>query len=140
MVFLNFSKISVLFSKHSVTLIERLNSRENTRGVEEAMLTPENLQIIGNEIAIAWSDGSESYFPMAYLRARSPSAENRGETDIFGRKYGGTNRTDFDGVEVVGWQFVGNYAVRFEFSDGHNTGLYSFSYLKELEHELGSGG
>ncbi len=103
------------------------------------MQTPTNLQIIGNEIAIAWSDGAESYFPMAFLRAHSPSAENRGETDIFGRKYGGAERTDYSGVEVVGWRFVGNYAVRFEFSDGHNTGLYSFSYLRELEAKLESG-
>lgn len=100
------------------------------------MQTPKNMQIIGREVAIAWSDGSESYFPMSFLRAHSPSAENRGETDIFGRKYGGTNRTEFDAVEVLGWRFVGNYAVRFEFSDGHNTGLYSFSYLKELEEKL----
>ncbi len=97
------------------------------------MLKPKNVQSIGQEIAIAWSDGTESYFPMAFLRKHSPSAENRGETDIFGQKYGGTDRTDYDGVTVTGWQFVGNYAIRFEFSDGHGTGLYSFSYLKELE-------
>ncbi len=97
------------------------------------MLKPKNVQSIGQEIAIAWSDGSESYFPMAFLRRHSPSAENRGETDIFGQKYGGTDRTDFEGVTVTGWHFVGNYAIRFEFSDGHDTGLYSFSFLKELE-------
>ncbi len=100
------------------------------------MQTPKQIQIAGDEVAIAWSDGSESYFPMAFLRTHSPSAENRGETDIFGRKYGGTDRTDYSGVDVVGWHFVGNYAVRFEFSDGHNTGLFSFAYLKDLETKL----
>ncbi len=103
------------------------------------MHTPRDLQIIGKEVAIAWSDGSESYFPMEFLRARSPSAEMQGETDILGRRHGGDDRRDFPGVEVVGWSFVGNYAVRFEFSDGHNTGLYSFAYLKELEREREAG-
>ena len=100
------------------------------------MLKPKNVQSIGNEIAIAWSDGSESYFPMAFLRENSPSAENRGETDILGRKYGGTDRVNFEGISVTGWHFVGNYAIRFEFSDGHNTGLYSYAYLKELERRV----
>ncbi len=100
------------------------------------METPTNIQVIGREVAIAWSDGSESYFPMSFLRVHSPSAENKGETDIFGRKYGGADRTDFGDTEVVGWHFVGNYAVRFEFSDGHNTGIFSYAYLKELEEKL----
>ncbi|MEX2382886.1 MAG: DUF971 domain-containing protein [Opitutales bacterium] len=96
------------------------------------MQTPENIQIIGKEIAICWSDSSESYFSMEFLRAHSPSAENQGETDILGNQYGGGGPKTFPGVEVTGWSFVGNYAVCFEFSDGHRTGLYSYEYLKKL--------
>lgn len=46
-------------------------------------LRPEEIQLIGAEVALRWSDGREDYFPMEVLRAASPSAENRGEPDIF---------------------------------------------------------
>lgn len=95
-------------------------------------LKPQNIQIIGQEVAIVWSDGSESYIPAPKLRASSPSAETRGEKDIFGQQYGGSNKTDYTGVEVLGWELIGNYAVRFDFSDGHRTGLYSYEFLQEL--------
>jgi DUF971 family protein len=96
------------------------------------MHTPTNIQSIGDEIAIAWSDGAESYLGQALLRGASPSAENKGEHDVFGNKYGGSAASDFSGVRVVGWERVGNYAVRFDFSDGHRTGLYTFDYLRKL--------
>lgn len=97
------------------------------------MLRPREIQLIGTEVAILWEDGSESFFPMEFLRQNSPSASNQGETDILGNRYGGDGPKTFPGVTVVGWQMVGGYAVRFEFSDGHNTGIYSFNYLKSLE-------
>lgn len=93
---------------------------------------PTNIQVIGNEVAILWDDGAESYFDFEKLRAASPSASNMGERDILGNQYGGDGPKKFAGVQVVGWERVGNYAVRFDFSDGHNTGLYSFDYLREL--------
>ena len=96
------------------------------------MQAPTNIQLIGNELAIAWDDGTESYLPVERLRAASPSAENQGERDIFGNQYGGGGPKQFPGVTVLGWERVGNYAVRFEFSDGHRTGLYSYDYLRKL--------
>ncbi len=95
-------------------------------------LRPLDLQLIGNEIAIRWSDGTESYLTAATLRAASPSAEVRGERDIFGHQYGGEAPKNHIGVEVTGWEFVGNYAVRFDFSDGHRTGLYPYALLRRL--------
>ncbi len=96
------------------------------------MHAPVNIQLIGQEIAIVWDDGAESYFPFEQLRAASPSAANIGETDILGNKYGGDGSKKFPGVRVVSWAIVGNYAIRFDFSDGHNTGLYSYDYLRKL--------
>ena len=96
------------------------------------MHAPANVQLIGEEVAIVWDDGAESYFPFEQLRAASPSAANIGETDILGNKYGGHGSKKFPGVRVVGWTQVGNYALRFDFSDGHNTGLYSYDYLRTL--------
>lgn len=96
------------------------------------MHAPTNVQIIGNEVAILWDDGTESYFDFERLRAASPSAANMGERDILGNQYGGDGPRKFPGVQVVGWEHVGNYALRFDFSDGHNSGLYSFDYLRQL--------
>lgn len=96
------------------------------------MNVPVNIQIIGDEVAIAWDDGAETFIRCERLRAASPSAANLGERDILGNQYGGDGPRHFPGVTVVGWDKVGNYAIRFEFSDGHNTGLYSFDYLRGL--------
>jgi DUF971 family protein len=96
------------------------------------MHAPVNLQLIGSEVAIVWDDGLETYFTPDRLRAASPSAETQGERDIFGHKYGGDGPKHFAGVQVLGWEQVGNYAVRFDFSDGHRTGLYSYDYLRKL--------
>ena len=96
------------------------------------MHAPTNVQLIGEEVAIVWDDGAESYFTFEKLRAASPSAETAGERDIFGRQYGGHGPKKFSGVRVLGWRQVGNYALRFDFSDGHNTGLYAYDYLRKL--------
>jgi DUF971 family protein len=96
------------------------------------MHSPSNIQMIGNEVAIAWADGAESFIRQDFLRRASPSAETQGERDVFGNQYGGTPQVQHAGVRVLGWEQVGNYAVRFDFSDGHRTGLYSFDYLRKL--------
>lgn len=93
---------------------------------------PEDVQLIGNVLALRWPDGREDYIPFELLRALSPSAENIGETDILGNRYGGDGPKDFTGVEVTGWDYVGGYAIRFTFSDGHRTGLYSYRLLREI--------
>jgi DUF971 family protein len=96
------------------------------------MHSPVNVQLIGQEVAIVWDDGAETYFSSEQLRAASPSASNMGERDILGNQYGGDGPKKFPGVTVLGWERVGNYALRFDFSDGHRTGLYSFDYLRKL--------
>ena len=97
------------------------------------MNKPEDIQLIGNEIAIRWDDGDEDYLPMDKLRALSPSAETQGERDLLGNLIGGGEPgRDFTGVTVTGWAPVGGYAIQFTFSDGHRTGIYSFPYLREV--------
>jgi DUF971 family protein len=96
------------------------------------MHAPVNIQLIGQEVAIAWADGIETYVEFERLRAASPSAETQGERDIMGNQYGGDRPRKFPGVVVLSWEQVGNYAIRFDFSDGHRTGLYSYEYLRNL--------
>lgn len=100
-------------------------------------MKPKVIQLIGNELAIVWEDGSENYYPSDFLRAHSPSAENIGEKDIFGNQYGGDGPKEFSGVTIQSWDIVGNYALRPWFSDGHKTGLYSWDYLHKLSEKIG---
>jgi DUF971 family protein len=93
---------------------------------------PQRIELIGTEVALIWADGTEHYIQSERLRAASPSAENTGERDLLGRKIGGTDQKTFPGVTVRGWRPVGGYALQFEFSDGHHTGLYTFDYLRKL--------
>ena len=100
------------------------------------MIAPQDIQIIGSEVALRWNDGKESYITFSTLRAASPSAEVRGEQDIFGNKYGGEVPKNYVGVEVTGWDQIGNYAIRFKFSDGHGSGLYHYDLLRQLGEQV----
>jgi DUF971 family protein len=97
---------------------------------------PLDLQLIGSEIALRWPDGVEDFLSAEFLRARSPSAENIGERDIFGQQYGGDGPKNFPGIEILGWKPVGNYGVSFQFSDGHQTGIFTWKFLRHLGGEL----
>jgi DUF971 family protein len=99
------------------------------------MTRPVHIAAIGNEIAIAWEDGTESFIGMEKLRAASPSAENVGEQDLLGNTYGGTAQRQVPGVTVRSWNMIGGYAVQFDFSDGHSTGIYPYDMLKRLGEE-----
>lgn len=100
------------------------------------MVQPADIQLIGDELCIRWQDESESYLPAEFLRLHSPSAQNIGEKDIFGNQYGGDGNRNFSGVAIKGWDLQGNYGLRLLFSDGHNSGIYSWDYFKNLEAKL----
>ena len=97
---------------------------------------PASIELIGDLVAICWADGREDFYPMESLRALSPSADNVGEPDIFGNIHGGDPRTEFPGVTVTDYEMIGRYALRFIFSDGHQTGLFSFPYLLQIGDEM----
>lgn len=97
----------------------------------------QDIQLIGDLVAIRWGDAAETFHRMDRLRSLSPSAETSGERDLLGRELVATDKDrDFSGVTVLGWNLVGNYAIQFRFSDGHNTGLYSYEYLREIADDL----
>ena len=78
-------------------------------------------------LEIAFDDGSRFSLPCEYLRVFSPSAEVRGHGP--GQEVLQVGKRD---VEIKEIEPVGNYAVKLGFSDGHDTGLYSWEYLHEL--------
>lgn len=83
-------------------------------------------------LEIAFDDGSTFSLPFEYLRVYSPSAEVRGHGP--GQEVLQLGKRD---VLIAELEPVGNYAIRPVFSDGHDTGLYSWDYLYMLgrEHE-----
>ena len=100
-------------------------------------ITPEHLDLKKDHgLSIRWSDGVESFYPIAYLRKMSPSAEMR---EL--RKQMNSNPLTIlpDGMSgsanivATDAEMVGNYALKITFSDGHSTGLYSWSYLREID-------
>lgn len=96
---------------------------------------PSQIEIVGNTLSIIWPDGKESFFDAPKLRSQSPSAENKGEADIFGNISGGQPPTEHKNVQINKFVNIGNYAIRIHFSDGHSTGIYSWDYLKEVDSE-----
>ncbi len=78
-------------------------------------------------LEIGFDDGRTFRLPYEYLRVFSPSAEVRGHGP--GQEVLQTGKRD---VEVVSLDPVGSYAVQPRFSDGHDTGIYSWEYLYEL--------
>jgi DUF971 family protein len=81
-------------------------------------------------LEVAFDDGSRYELPFEYLRVFSPSAEVKGHGP--GQEVLQVGKKD---VAVLAVEPVGLYAVKLVFSDGHNTGLYTWSYLHELGRE-----
>ncbi len=78
-------------------------------------------------LELAFEDGSRYHLPAEFMRVYSPSAEVRGHGP--GQE---TLQTGKRSVEITELEAVGNYAVQPTFSDGHNTGIYSWDLLHDL--------
>lgn len=78
-------------------------------------------------LEIAFSDGKTFRLSYEFLRVYSPSAEVRGHGP--GQEVLQVGKRN---VEIRGLEPVGSYAVQPQFSDGHDTGIYSWDYLYEL--------
>jgi DUF971 family protein len=95
-------------------------------------LEPTNIQQIGDELAIAWNDGTESFLKLEMLRRVCPCAACGGEPDVLGdvsRPH--VTYTD-KSFQLVGFDLVGGYALQPRWADGHSSGIYSFTYLRRL--------
>lgn len=78
-------------------------------------------------LEVAFDDGRSFSYPAELLRVESPSAEVQGhgasqKQVVAGRRH----------VGILGLEQVGNYAVRIRFDDLHDSGIFSWQYLREL--------
>ena len=96
-------------------------------------MRPVDIQPIGEEVAIKWDDGSESFIPVRKLRLACPCAGCKGEVDIMGNLY---KNPDIplppEAFVLLRIEAVGSYGLQPVWGDTHATGIYTFDYLKRL--------
>jgi DUF971 family protein len=96
-------------------------------------LEPKSIEQIGSELAIQWSDESETFLPLRFLRTACPCAACGGEPDVMGEVVRPSVSYTDQSFELRGWNMVGGYALQPEWGDGHNTGLYTYQYLRRID-------
>ena len=96
-------------------------------------MRPTDVQVIGEELAIKWDDGAESFLRLETLRKNCPCAGCQGERDVLGNLHKGPIKpltpASFHLRQI---QTIGSYALQPTWGDGHNTGLYAFEYLRKI--------
>jgi DUF971 family protein len=97
------------------------------------MSKPVDIQVIGPELAIKWDNASESYLRLDALRRSCPCAGCQGEPDVMGRVHRGPQKPlNAQSFQLRSIQSVGGYAIQPVWEDGHNTGLFTFDYLRKI--------
>lgn len=86
---------------------------------------------------VQWQDGRQCRYSISYLRSMCPCAQCRAMRDeqktarkkltltILPGNYAGQ-------LTATAASMVGNYALKIQFSDGHDSGIFSFAYLREI--------
>jgi len=100
---------------------------------------PQDLKVKLSEqrLVIDWKDGTRSEFGFGELRRVCPCAACRTEREQQGKNPLRILKADPTGVRVVNARLVGHYAIQFEWSDGHNTGIFDFRFLRGLDEAKG---
>jgi DUF971 family protein len=103
-------------------------------GLRSETPSPESITLHGQSrvLEVGFADGSVFRIPFELMRVYSPSAEVQGHGP--GQEVLQTGKRE---VEVVSLEPVGNYAVKPTFSDGHESGIYSWDYLYFLGSQMG---
>ncbi len=94
---------------------------------DEAWPSEIRLEKGGEALRVSFEDGAGFTLGAEYLRVRSPSAEVQGHSAEQRKTIGGKRN-----VKILDVAPVGNYAVRLQFDDMHDTGIYTWRYLRDL--------
>lgn len=98
---------------------------------DEARCTPTQIRQRGpRELAIAWADGHESLYPVRELRLACGCAACVDEWSGAGRLDPSSVPADVHPLRLAP---VGRYGIQIHWSDGHETGIYPFRRLRELD-------
>ncbi|MDP2358818.1 MAG: DUF971 domain-containing protein [Beijerinckiaceae bacterium] len=96
-------------------------------GADETWPTEVRLGKDRKTLTIAFDDGARYVLPAELLRVMSPSAEVQGHSESERKTVGGKRN-----VAIIKVDSVGNYAVRIGFDDMHDSGIFSWAFLREL--------
>lgn len=91
-----------------------------------------NAAAVGGELALSFEDGVEVYLPLPMLRRACPCAVCQGEPDAMGRVIRPKVEHGPKAFDLLKFQLVGGYALQMFWADGHNSGIYTFTYLRQL--------
>lgn len=97
---------------------------------------PTKLALSGeHHLLIEWSDGQNRSYAFSELREKCPCAtcrEKRSQPPSASNLLPVLSAAEARPLKVLGMKPVGNYAYAIEFSDGHDTGIYTFELLREI--------
>jgi DUF971 family protein len=98
-------------------------------------MRPKQIKIVDKDkLSLTWNDETSTVFSLKYLRDECPCAGCKGETILFK-----TFRPPKPAMlspemyKIKSIDVIGDYAIQIGWKDGHNTGIYSWEYLKTLE-------
>ena len=95
-------------------------------------MKPTNVETINNTLAIVWDDGQESYVDFEKLRRACPCALCKGEANVMVEARPAPQNFTPASFEMRHWEYVGGYAIQPHWADGHASGIYSYTYLRQL--------
>ncbi|MEX2214077.1 MAG: DUF971 domain-containing protein [Phycisphaeraceae bacterium] len=105
--------------------------------VKQPISRPKHLDLKKDKgLTVQWDDGSTSYYSIPYLRRWSPSADARDLREQLAKNpltVLPASAISDKPLTALGAEFVGHYAIKILFSDGHDTGIYSWDYLREID-------
>lgn len=113
----------------------------HSREASDIALIPKDLKVKLKEqrLIIEWNDGRRSDLLFSDLRRHCPCAACRAERGEQAKNPLRILKYDPGQLRVTGASLVGNYAIQFSWSDGHDTGIFDFRFLRSLkEPESGS--
>ena len=98
--------------------------------------TPLRLDLKKTErLEVDWPDGLKSVYPLSLLRSQCPCAVCKNQREEQSKRKTLLNILpgNYSGdIHVLAAELVGNYALRIDWSDNHGSGIYSFTYLREI--------
>ena len=86
------------------------------------------ISVLDNILYCTWEDGQVEGLRLDILRSACPCVVCKGDH----KPVDNLNPTLYEDIVLIDSAYIGKYALRFLWSDGHDTGIYSYSYLRKL--------
>ena len=102
-------------------------------------VTPADVKLrrTSQELRVTWRDGHETVFPLGFLRRHCPCASCRDEREkVQSNPLAVLSINPAHEIKVVDAKLAGDYAIQLVWSDGHDTGIFDYRYLRSLATQL----